>query len=62
MDTPSPEPAYTFKHVLTREVTYGSLLLERRWVLQARIVEALEALAETAWPSRSNGWRTMHCG
>jgi class 3 adenylate cyclase/tetratricopeptide (TPR) repeat protein len=40
-----PEPEYTFKHALTHEVTYGSLLLERRRGLHARIVEALEALA-----------------
>jgi tetratricopeptide (TPR) repeat protein len=40
-----PEPDYTFKHALTHEVAYGSLLLERRRVLHARIVEALEAHA-----------------
>src|SRR5262249_31133387 len=40
-----PEPDYTFKHALTHEVAYGSLLLERRRGLHARIVEALEALA-----------------
>jgi tetratricopeptide (TPR) repeat protein len=40
-----PEHEYTFKHALTHEVAYGSLLLERRRVLHARIVEALEALA-----------------
>jgi tetratricopeptide (TPR) repeat protein len=40
-----PEQAYTFKHALTHEVAYGSLLQGRRRVLHARIVEALEALA-----------------
>ena len=40
-----PEPAYTFKHALTHEVAYGSLLHERRRALHARIVEALEAVA-----------------
>jgi DNA-binding NtrC family response regulator/tetratricopeptide (TPR) repeat protein len=40
-----PELAYTFKHALTEEVAYGSLLRERRRALHARIVEALEALA-----------------
>ena len=40
-----PERAYTFKHALTQEVAYGSLLLERRRGLHGRIVEALEALA-----------------
>jgi class 3 adenylate cyclase/tetratricopeptide (TPR) repeat protein len=39
------EAAYTFKHALTHEVAYGSLLQERRRALHARIVEALEALA-----------------
>ena len=39
-----PEHAYTFKHALTHEVAYGSLLHERRRALHARIVEALEAL------------------
>jgi tetratricopeptide (TPR) repeat protein len=40
-----PEREYTFKHALTHEVAYGSLLHERRRVLHARIVEALEVLS-----------------
>jgi tetratricopeptide (TPR) repeat protein len=40
-----PELTYTFKHALTHEVAYGSLLQERRRALHARIVEALEALS-----------------
>ena len=40
-----PEPEYTFKHALTHEVAYNSLLLERRRGLHARLVEALEVLA-----------------
>ena len=40
-----PEPDYTFKHALTHEVAYNSLLLERRRGLHGRLVEALEALA-----------------
>jgi predicted ATPase len=39
-----PEREFTFKHALTHEVAYGSLLHERRRVLHARIVEAIEAL------------------
>jgi predicted ATPase/class 3 adenylate cyclase len=35
---------YTFKHALTHEVAYGSVLQDRRRALHARIVEALEAL------------------
>jgi class 3 adenylate cyclase/tetratricopeptide (TPR) repeat protein len=38
-----PDHAYTFKHALTHEVTYSSVLQERRRVLHARIVEAIEA-------------------
>jgi predicted ATPase len=40
-----PEHTYTFKHVLTHEVAYGSLLQEQRCFLHARIVEAMEQLA-----------------
>jgi class 3 adenylate cyclase/tetratricopeptide (TPR) repeat protein len=40
-----PEQIYTFKHALTHEVAYGSLLQERRRALHAQIVEALETLA-----------------
>ena len=40
-----PELVYTFKHALTQEVAYSSLLQERRRVLHAQIVNALEALA-----------------
>ena len=40
-----PERDFTFKHALTHEVAYGSLLQERRRVLHARIVEALETLS-----------------
>jgi tetratricopeptide (TPR) repeat protein len=40
-----PEREYTFKHALTHEVAYSSLLSERRRVLHARIVTALETLA-----------------
>jgi tetratricopeptide (TPR) repeat protein len=39
-----PEREYTFKHALTYEVAYGGLLQERRRMLHARIVEAIETL------------------
>jgi class 3 adenylate cyclase/tetratricopeptide (TPR) repeat protein len=39
-----PDLEYTFKHALTHEVAYASVLQERRRALHARIVEALEAL------------------
>jgi tetratricopeptide (TPR) repeat protein len=40
-----PDPEYTFKHALTHEVAYGSLLQDRRRTLHARIVEAIEQLS-----------------
>jgi len=39
-----PDSEYTFKHALTHEVAYGSLLRERRRDLHAQIVEAIERL------------------
>jgi predicted ATPase len=35
------EQVYTFKHVLTQEVAYGSLLLARRQTLHARVAQVL---------------------
>ena len=43
-----PDPEYTFKHALTHEVTYGTLLQDRRKALHARIVGAIER----AYPDR----------
>jgi class 3 adenylate cyclase/tetratricopeptide (TPR) repeat protein len=39
-----PELRYSFKHALTHEVAYRSLLYSRRRVLHARITEAIEAI------------------
>ena len=39
-----PDLEYTFKHALTHEVAYGSLLHERQRALHARIVEAIETV------------------
>ena len=39
-----PSMEYTFRHVLTQEVAYGTLLRERRRALHARVMEALELL------------------
>ncbi|MFQ5773158.1 MAG: adenylate/guanylate cyclase domain-containing protein [Kiloniellaceae bacterium] len=38
-----PDREYTFKHALTHEVAYGSLLQERRAGLHRQIAEAIEA-------------------
>jgi predicted ATPase len=39
-----PNLEYTFKHALTHEVTYGSLLQDRRGQLHAHIVAAIKRL------------------
>jgi class 3 adenylate cyclase len=54
-----PEPEYTFKHALTHEVAYGSLLLERPG---GRCMRALSKPWRRSRPSRSPAWRTMPCG
>ena len=38
-----PESLYSFKHVLTQEVAYNSLLIEQRKVLHERTARAIEA-------------------
>jgi tetratricopeptide (TPR) repeat protein len=40
-----PDLEYTFKHALTHDVAYGSLLQDRRRALHARIVDATEAFS-----------------
>jgi predicted ATPase len=39
-----PEVEYTFKHALTQEVAYNSLLIERRKALHGRTAQAIELL------------------
>ena len=39
-----PEVEYLFKHALTQEVAYGTVLHERRKVLHERTAQAIEAL------------------
>jgi class 3 adenylate cyclase/tetratricopeptide (TPR) repeat protein len=43
----SPDPEYSFKHALTHEVTYSSLLQDRRREIHARVVGAIETLHAT---------------
>src|SRR5262245_38523664 len=40
-----PDLEYTFKHALTHEVAYQGLLQDRRRILHARIVDAIERLS-----------------
>lgn len=39
-----PEPEYVFKHALTQEVAYNSLLVERRKTIHEKTARAIEAL------------------
>jgi tetratricopeptide (TPR) repeat protein len=39
-----PDAEYTFKHALTHEVAYGSLLSDRRRTLHARLVDSIERI------------------
>src|SRR5207248_3249916 len=39
-----PEEEYSFKHVLTQETVYGSILRRRRAVFHQQVAEAMEAL------------------
>src|SRR5262249_10956237 len=45
--------AYTFKHALTHEVAYGSLLQERRRALHASVVAASERLYADRLPEQA---------
>ena len=42
-----PEVEYIFKHVLTQEVAYGTVLQERRKVLHERTAQAIETLYQS---------------
>lgn len=49
-----PEVEYSFKHALTQEVTYGSLLIERRRALHERTAQAIESLFPTQLEAHCN--------
>src|SRR5262249_36921106 len=57
-----PERAYTFKHALTHEVAYSSLLQERRRTLHARIVTALETFAGERVAEGASGAQGLPAG
>jgi class 3 adenylate cyclase/tetratricopeptide (TPR) repeat protein len=48
-----PEPEYTFRHALSHDVAYNSLLGERRRALHGRIVEGIERQAGTRAAERA---------
>jgi class 3 adenylate cyclase/tetratricopeptide (TPR) repeat protein len=47
-----PELEYTFKHALTHDVAYGSLLNDRRRVLHGQIVDVMEQLYANRLPEQ----------
>ena len=49
-----PEIEYSFKHALTQEVSYGTLLMERRRALHERTGQAIEALYKDHLDERCN--------
>jgi len=68
-----PEPTFRFKHVLTQEVVYESLLQHQRRTLHQEVAEAIEALypgreeelAETLWRHygiAAKGEKVLHYG
>jgi class 3 adenylate cyclase len=61
-----PDPGFTFRHALTRQVVYGTLLGGERRALHRRAAEAIEArtahaTASTRWSSRATT-RRRSCG
>lgn len=49
-----PDLEYTFKHALTHEVAYGSLLQDRRRAIHARIIDAIERVHADRLAEHSN--------
>jgi len=49
-----PESAYIFKHALTQEVAYNSVLLERRRAMHERAARAIEGLFTERLPEHYN--------
>ena len=55
-----PQPHYTYKHILTQEAAYSSLLLSRRRELHRRVAEFLERVS----PEQHHdiAWHFLHAG
>ena len=51
-----PDLEYTFNHALTHEVTYGSILQDRRSTLHRRIGETIES----QYSDRLDLYRSLH--
>jgi DNA-binding winged helix-turn-helix (wHTH) protein len=57
-----PERAYTFKHALTQEVAYGSLVQSRRRACTRTLSRRWRYWQATGGTIRWNDWRSMPCG
>jgi hypothetical protein len=53
----SPELAFMFKHALTHDVAYTSLLVARRKALHRLVGNAVEALYASVWRNSTKRWR-----
>ena len=51
-----PEPEYTFKHALTHEVAYESLLMTRRQALHAAAGRRWRRYMPSGWKTPMNAW------
>ena len=49
-----PEEEFSFKHVLTQETIYGSLLRRQRATLHQQVGEAIERLYSASWKSSTS--------
>ena len=57
-----PEQVYTFKHALTHEVAYNSLLQERRRASMPVLSRRSKGSTVNGWTNRWSAWHTMPCG
>jgi predicted ATPase len=55
LEAPDPDLAYRFRHVLTQEAAYGTLLFEQRRALHRSVAEWYEALGATDDPALATG-------
>ena len=53
------EPEYAFKHALTQDVAYNSILIERRKLLHERIANHIEALLSCGWKTTTETWHII---
>jgi predicted ATPase len=55
----TPQREFSFKHVLTQEAVYQTLLRPQREEYHARIAQAVETLLRSGWKRSTKCWRTI---